>query len=80
MYKYTLLLIWSGHAPFCENANKKRLVDYLELRILPKVVRRNQNEFWFTQQNVTVQMCIGQIPQNGLTSSPVRNSGGHIIA
>ena len=50
-------------APFHEHTNKRRLVDYLELRsLLRRVVRRSQNEFWLTQQNGSVQTCIDHIP------------------
>ena len=36
IHTYTVLLLWIGHAPFCEHTNEKRLVVYLELNILPK--------------------------------------------
>ena len=32
----TVLLIWSDHAPFYQQTNTKRLMEYLELKILTK--------------------------------------------
>ena len=48
-------LICTGHVPFYMHTNAKRLVDYLESKILEKDARKDaskgQNELLFTKQN-----------------------------